>query len=965
MNNIKIVPGNPIPSHDAYRTNCQFDYKEFKNMEVFTFKSDPESSLTGKEKLRKAMTGKQSILWIKNIGQTGGLSDGDTEIMGNKEKADYNDVPCCVLTSYGTLVPQVIVPTKNVVDNGMSYSDGITTQISQLPRSEKGGYVWKATKLSASEYSGSPEKINECISSQLTYGERVPMFKCATNEHSGKKYVDNPAFTTRKYTCDTDEGPAGTGACAICYKIIEYTEIGVGKDTTEQEQAPQIKVQLAGKMDVIGVSSQVNTIGATIAKSGQMIGVCGENIGQGSMPEPSSDIMPPQCTKTGDQYDMYPLFMYPLYNGFVMTNSVIGNLQNGSGTIFIKYDDTIQNPIYTAELGGVHKSTDMEALDEVDDTSELMKWFPTLYQESHNKNGIRIKVPRSEKINFNDRISVDFYKCLGRFAYCPIYFHRKIQFTMYFKGEYKDPEKPSKTYGKYRFYPLVCANIGEDTADAWTGINGDGSDCITEVRYVTSDDDLQESIYAVDFEFEASSLQRYPIEIFGTVVVYERSDFQFSVENGNGEFIFDQPILPTFSKFLLKQNELEVGKKFLSLISNLSVSASLDGVSGSMTLDGYPLAQGIQVFRQDQSVGELDLSIEYDLTEDSIPSSSSTVEPLFSGFALELSTNDGENGYNIGVNLSGINRKLEDMKLICAPFWDGDRLEMICAYFEEYAKIQIKMIDHTVTSYNYHGLPGEKLPKVVDTYPHSNKGTWLSDTKTIINNTEIANSAFRVPRSCDWRAPAVNFSTGTSVLEALKKLGEMTGCVCVPQIDGTITYYELNNFGIPFYVDNQINIVEFEPTDIISISMQPQLQNKYNSIATFGFLQRKNAEGKILAEENVQHGAFYSKTNGGGLEDVGVQIPWSRQSVGVESAMFTKMELAEVHANRVKMMTADIYLGNLTVRGNTRVNHIYQKIKACGQEYFVLSIEHSVEASTKVWTTSYQLQYISMTNENA
>lgn len=78
--------------------------------------------------------------------------------------------------------------------------------------------------------------------------------------------------------------------------------------------------------------------------------------------------------------------------------------------------------------------------------------------------------------------------------------------------------------------------------------------------------------------------------------------------------------------------------------------------------------------------------------------------------------------------------------------------------------------------------------------------------------------------------------------------------------------------------------------------------------------------------------------------------------------MFTKMELAEVHANRVKMMTADIYLGNLTVKGNTKVDHIYQKIKVCGQDYFVMSIEHSIDVSTKVWTTSYQLQCINKTS---
>ena len=54
----------------------------------------------------------------------------------------------------------------------------------------------------------------------------------------------------------------------------------------------------------------------------------------------------------------------------------------------------------------------------------------------------------------------------------------------------------------------------------------------------------------------------------------------------------------------------------------------------------------------------------------------------------------------------------------------------------------------------------------------------------------------------------------------------------------------------------------------------------------------------------------------------------------------------------------------MTVRGNTRVNHMYQRIRACGQEYFVISIEHNLDLSSKVWTTSYQLQCINRTSNS-
>ena len=960
--NIKIVHEDSIPHHSNYRRNCQFTYMEFKDVETVTFRRDPRENETMKRHLKNVMKGKQSLIWMRTIGDIGGLTSGDTTIMSGADADKYAKLPCCFKTPYGTLVPQVVIPTRNVVDNGLKYGGGIDAGGVTQKYKESGGYMWTAKPIDTSQLSGSTDLIDKVASSPLTYGERVPFFKCVTNEHSGKAAVDNPVYAERHYFCDTDDGPAGTGSCAFCYRIINYNEIGEGATTKQRELAPIMQVTLAGKLSDESSSDESNRIMASISKSGQLLGQFGSNVEQGSLSVPSSDIMPPQCTRSGDDYDLYPLFMYPLYNGFVMTNSVIGNLTEGSSSIFIQYEDEPQNPIYTVKVNNVRKSNEMNVMDEVDGTSELMKWFPTLYQESSNPQGIKLKVPRSEDIDFSDRIEVTFTKSLGRFAYCPIFFHRRIKFTLFFKGEYMSPNNDDgmdKTYGRYRFYPVICANIGKNILEEWEGLDADGAHCISDVTHVVDDDDLQESIYAVDFYFESSDFQRYPIEIFGAVAVYERQDFQFMVENDDGHFEFSKDVFDMFSGFVLEQKKFnefaleqkKFSEKYMSLISNVSISASLDGVTGNMTLDGYPLKQGIQVFRQEQSIGETDLAV----------MQNGVRHPLFSGYAMELSTNDGDNSYNIGVNLYGINRKLEDMKLICAPFWDGDRLEMICAYFEEYANVQIKMIDHTVRSY------ADAKPVSINPYLNGDESwhsLWRSDSNTICNSTRVDHPSFRVPRSVDWRSPAVNFNTGTPVLEALKQLGMYTACYCVPELDGSLVFYELNNYGFPFYVDNQEDIVEFDPTDIVNISMSPQLQNKVNSVATFGFLQRKNAEGKVLAEGNVQYGAFYSKTNGGNFPNYGVQFPWSKQNVGVEAAMYTKMELAEVHANRVKFATAEQYLGNMTVRGNTRVNHMYQRIRVCNQDYFVVSIEHSLDLSSKVWTTSYQLQCINRTSNS-
>lgn len=498
------------------------------------------------------------------------------------------------------------------------------------------------------------------------------------------------------------------------------------------------------------------------------------------------------------------------------------------------------------------------------------------------------------------------------------------------------------------FFPVVCSDIGKDNSDSWTGLNSDGAACLKNVREVYRDDDLQELVYAVDIEFIANEYQRYPIELFGMVSVFTRKDFGFSVPNDNGIFAFDKLFRPEFTGLLRAapktDGETFLHPRYLDFITHCQISSGLDGISGSITMDGYPLSQGLKVMRQEQSIGEIDLAVQ-------IGDKSSH---LFSGYAMEINTNDSEGSYSISAKLAGIDRKMSDMKLFCAPFWDGDRLEAICAYFEEYLKLQFKMIDHEVRYYSN--------AKPVYTNIYASTGTWHASSDSIVPN-DIKHPDFRMPRSVDWRSPAINFVNGTVCLDALKQIGEKCSCTFCPQLDGTGTFYEINLLGYPYYVDNQLYIVEFDASDVISFNLAPYLDNKYNSIATFGFLQKRDSNGRVLTNESVHPGVFYNRTNGSDgydIQQVGVQFPWSRPSIKVENGMYTLSELEYIHKNRIRMMTSEIYQGSMTVPGNTRVYHLYQRIAVAGIPFFVISIDHDLDLQNKTWTTSYGIQYINV-----
>jgi len=79
--------------------------------------------------------------------------------------------------------------------------------------------------------------------------------------------------------------------------------------------------------------------------------------------------------------------------------------------------------------------------------------------------------------------------------------------------------------------------------------------------------------------------------------------------------------------------------------------------------------------------------------------------------------------------------------------------------------------------------------------------------------------------------------------------------------------------------------------------------------------------------------------------------------VAVENGSLTPSELRYIHANNVMFGISDIYQGDVTVYGNTKIYHLYQAVKICGVPFFVQSISHQIDLSTKTWTTSYGLTY--------
>jgi hypothetical protein len=404
------------------------------------------------------------------------------------------------------------------------------------------------------------------------------------------------------------------------------------------------------------------------------------------------------------------------------------------------------------------------------------------------------------------------------------------------------------------------------------------------------------------------------------------------------------------------EKQLDLGSGWRNYITNISVTHNESGgTSGSMVLDRYGLSQYCSDFNRNiliQQVAGLNLGLEYVATD---------ADPHAKAYAANLSSrsDDGGSNYigsttwsynqgNLGVLLKGIaygqgisdsysentlsipiyglQRKLEEIKIINAPFFDGKTLLSTLEYLALYGNVAM----------NYDNTNPDDL----------------------------------LPASSNISVSIVDFKLGTSVWDALHQVAELTGHMFVLQPDGVIWWYKISDVnGLPrASIGHQM--WSYPNTRIVSASSDPDFSQFYNHIITMA-LQAPTTNVKNPLE--VVDLPTQPLIAGARLKNTNPNISWSKLLVVPLASFFTETELNKMAYRQAKQAQSILWNGTTTIPGNLGIKLLdtfssnpalsggdstLSDDETMKGEFLISGITHNVDIVSKNFTTQLNLGMI-------
>jgi len=478
-------------------------------------------------------------------------------------------------------------------------------------------------------------------------------------------------------------------------------------------------------------------------------------------------------------------------------------------------------------------------------------------------------------VDFGSYVQVSSLNCHVELAYLPCFFWPSAEWDTWFLIN-EDTFQSTYSYDAY----IIWTNNGLPVVAGAIPIETDtGKDAPPGGKFAV-----------INWSLETPKADRYSPEIFGYILRTEE-ERDFVSKTGNGSFALDWvggdpggPTPASWSRYI----------QSVSVTTAISDNGSTS--SGTITVDKYGLAGYNASVIQD--IGAITISAS--------GGESTFSGVIFQGLAMGISDQDSADSNVWTIPLVGLEMKMQDIKLVRPPFFDGYLLANALNFLCRYGGI--------TPDYTY----------------APNAGT----------------EAFRLPSSQDIEIAVLDYKTGTSVMDAINGIMGYAQHAYVVR-DGRIYFYERDSSGMPVWLSNPANTarqLSHPDSKIQTIDRTPDFDDIRNEIVIVGLSQ---VTGGTETDLKVPLQPQILTINQSTTPD----IPWSRPQLEAVPGAVSR-SIMQNYAEAVRI-DSSIYRfsGRTTVRGDARIKP-YDRWSGTQA---IVSVTHNLDFQAKTWTTDLEL----------
>ena len=812
--------------------------------------------------------------------------------------------PSGFLAPTGTLFPKLAIPSFDLVDNGIE----IGTDVGAYGE-RRGVFNWTVSEINGSPAALSGEEILDYLETSGEEGAKYVSIKYKDDDVSSSSIKLNCQVNSERSAILSGYAPVpdslvGHGACLLMINVAPNNSGGGTTGLASGDETWRIKIDFP-----------TGEISLSFDNTGSMLVDVAGTITKAQLNQSRAKEQPPQfqqLCKNGQT--PYCIVIYPVWNGVVVSDGIQDAVGN---TVTSQYcpkdkrahptDETYFGPAFDPQAdlgtpeslwGGDGSGSPSEGGSDGD--------FPTTLN-------FEVSSPSNVTVNFGSSltagIDVEFNGCRADIAYLPLFHLPNLRFDQFYLS---GTDGGDNRYWQW-IYPIWTANNGYFVIDRYNiDLTYSNPTAGTGVEY--------RRMEVTGFSDDATFYDRYGGEIFGYYFQSDE-DSQINVINGDGNY----PLVSFWnSPGANVSGDPSPISGWKNYIENLNVSIGLEGSNGSISVDKYGIAG--QRAEPIQNIGSLrlyaygtypgDFNDQWDGSHPptAYGKTAGTDNILYTGIGMGVAQSDDSNGGSFSIPLEGRYKKLEDIMLINAPYFDGyelvDVLEFLCKYGGLFFNSALQ----------YHG-------------------NVINLTTPIVSSENIS-------------SPIVDFKAGTSILDALNQICELTHHSFYIKRDGKIHFYELGSNGLPV-----TGALGYDWAGLYGSTGYTLKMNSKDSTPDFADL-RNQIVGIAQTETNA---------SGSDIKEIPLfpltvalanpttpTIPWSKQWVYPINGVVDETTLNGILNNAAALSQRYLLSGNITIAGNPYIEP-YDRWTIEGTTYIVESVGHSIDFNGKTWNTTVQL----------